>query len=466
MTPTTQLFGGALFSAGLTYDEASESAHRGSTTKRGCRGIAAALVATSSLIFVTPAFADIIHVPRDFPTIQGAIDASVDSDEIIVAPGEYVESIDLLHKAITLRSSDGRDVTVIDGNQGGTVVEGAGSGATLSGFTVTGGGIGMLNGNPATTVINCTFVGHSIGMWNTYSSATIIDCTFVANSSVGMWNLGYSPSPTIIGCTFTAHNGPAMDNQYSAPVIIGCTFTDNDIGIDAYFGSDTAWIANCVFSGSGVELDYSDALVVNCSMTGAGMGAYHGSLTAINCTVTDGSVWLAYSDAQLTNCIIWGNADNPIDLDEDSSVEVTYSDIEGGYPGEGNIDADPLFVDPVSGNYRLMSGSPCIDAGDNDALPLDEYDLDEDGDTMEPLPFDLGGNTRFVDDPNTKDTGVGRPPIVDMGAYEFQGARCTWDLNDDGVVGTGDLILLLGSWGDPYGTQDLIELLGNWGSCP
>ncbi len=43
---------------------------------------------------------------------------------------------------------------------------------------------------------------------------------------------------------------------------------------------------------------------------------------------------------------------------------------------------------------------------------------------------------------------------------------CTWDLNDDDLVGTTDLLLLLGSWGDPYGTADLIELLGNWGPCP
>ena len=42
---------------------------------------------------------------------------------------------------------------------------------------------------------------------------------------------------------------------------------------------------------------------------------------------------------------------------------------------------------------------------------------------------------------------------------------CDWDLDGDDVVGTSDLILLLGAWGDPYGTADLIELLGNWGPC-
>ena len=71
-------------------------------------------------------------------------------------------------------------------------------------------------------------------------------------------------------------------------------------------------------------------------------------------------------------------------------------------------------------DYRLSSGSPCIDAADNTAVPADELDLDEDGDTTEPTPFDLDGNPRFKDDPTTPDTGVGTPPIVDMGAHEYQ----------------------------------------------
>ncbi len=66
----------------------------------------------------------------------------------------------------------------------------------------------------------------------------------------------------------------------------------------------------------------------------------------------------------------------------------------------------------------------------------------------------------FLDDDNGDLSGS---------AYLFDAAatrKCPWDLDGDGNVGTGDLILLLGSWGDPYGTADLIELLGNWGPCP
>jgi hypothetical protein len=66
---------------------------------------------------------------------------------------------------------------------------------------------------------------------------------------------------------------------------------------------------------------------------------------------------------------------------ESDSATVTYCDIQGGWPGEGNIDVDPLFADPASGDYHLKSRagrwdlnsqnwaqddvtSPCIDAGD------------------------------------------------------------------------------------------------------
>jgi len=128
------------------------------------------------------------------------------------------------------------------------------------------------------------------------------------------------------------------------------------------------------------------------------------------------------------------------------------------------IDADPLFVDPDNGDYRLQAGSPCIDAGDNSAVPPD-------------ITTDLDGDPRFVDDPDTADTGFGDPPVVDMGAYEFQGLTCEWDLDGDGNVGITDLLLLLGDFGSCDGSPadfdgdgcvgivDLLTLIGNFGPC-
>ncbi len=92
-----------------------------------------------------------------------------------------------------------------------------------------------------------------------------------------------------------------------------------------------------------------------------------------------------------------------------SPAVITSSLVQGGWPGEGNIDADPLFVDPdgaddVTGtlddDFRLNEGSPCIDAGDNAAPELPARDLD--------------GNPRVAD-------GNGDiVAVVDMGAYEVQ----------------------------------------------
>ena len=87
--------------------------------------------------------ADTIHVPGDFTTIQAAIDAAVSgADEVVVAPGTYIEAIDFVGKAITVRSSGGPDVTTIDGNGAPHVVQcitGEGLDTILDGFTITGG---------------------------------------------------------------------------------------------------------------------------------------------------------------------------------------------------------------------------------------------------------------------------------------------------------------------------------------
>lgn len=133
----------------------------------------------------------------------------------------------------------------------------------------------------------------------------------------------------------------------------------------------------------------------------------------------------------VTNCVLWGNS--PDEISASAGFAVSYSDVGGGYAGVGNIDADPLFVDPDSDDLRLQAGSPCIDAGDSGAMPL---------------PVDFDGNPRGVDDFSVPDTGI---PVfgltADMGAYEFQAGQCPADFNGDGDVNADDLAQLLGSWG-------------------
>jgi hypothetical protein len=114
-----------------------------------------------------------------------------------------------------------------------------------------------------------------------------------------------------------------------------------------------------------------------------------------------------------TNCIVWGNGSTPIiSQDGSSTTTITYSDIQGGYAGTGNINADPLFIDAdgpdniygtADDNLRLQSNSPCLDAGSNAAVPAG-------------VTTDMEGNARFIDIPGAHDPGA----IVDMGAYERQ----------------------------------------------
>jgi len=337
----------------------------------------------------------VTHYVSPGQSIQAAIDAANDYDEIEVAPGTYNEAVNFNGKAIRLYSSGGQDITTIDGTGNYHVVQcvnGEDANTILEGFTITGGnangidaanqGGGMYNHDSSSTVKNCTFTGNSAGygggMLNDGSSPTVTDCTFIDNTATnfggGMENYN-GGSPTVTNCLFsgnTAENGGGMISNDCSPTVINCTFSGN-----------------------------------TASTAGGGMYNLNSSPTVIN-------------------CILWGDTPDEINDDLDSSSIVTYSDVEGGWGGTGNIDADPLFVNAAGGDLRLISDvSPCIDAGDSNALPADTADLDGDGNTVEPIPFDLDGNSRVVD--GDRDGTA----TVDMGAYEFiEGLLAHWKLDE------------------------------------
>jgi hypothetical protein len=240
----------------------------------------------------------------------------------------------------------------------------------------------------------------------------------------------------LVNCTFRGNRGSTGGGIHNANGDLratNSTFIGNvgDESGAVYSALGSLTFVGCLFSGNkGWD-------------TGGGISGYSYSVTLTNCTFVGNWGWpggaIAAPSATLSNCILWDNH-GPTELDQISGPAVVdYSDVQGGWPGTGNIDSDPLFVSPghwddhgtpgdpiddtfvFSGDYTLRPGSPCIDAGNNIAVPPDTLDLDNDGDTDEPIPFDLDGDPRFVDDPNTADTGNGTAPIVDMGAYEFQG---------------------------------------------
>ena len=153
--------------------------------------------------------------------------------------------------------------------------------------------------------------------------------------------------------------------------------------------------------------------------------------TWVNCTFdnnfagTSGGAFFAKTGAPIParltirNSILWNNRAPLHPQIFGSDAEVTYSDIRGDWPGQGNFRSDPHFVNRAARDYRTLAGSPAHDAGDNAAMYNDIVDLDGDGDIFEPVPYDLDGRPRFTDDPAAMDTGAGTPPLIDVGAYEF-----------------------------------------------
>ena len=178
----------------------------------------------------------------------------------------------------------------------------------------------------------------------------------------------------------------------------------------------------------------------------------------------------------IANSVFWWNGDRDgvnetaqvYQDDPWGTVAIDHSCIHGWtglYGGVGNIGDDPLFVSMTppglpDDDLRLLPGSPCIDAGDNTALPADTYNLDGDCDTAEPIPYDLAGSPRVVDDPLAPDVGVGNGATVDMGAYE--GADC----NANGILDADDIAAGTSLDDNNNGYPDECEVANLTGSDP
>ena len=465
------------------------------------------LALTAGLLTACPAIADVIHVPGDFTTIQAAIDAAQPGDEIVVASGTYGETIDLQGKPLILRSSSGATFTAIDARGAGSVIRGAGDGAFIEGFTITGGsaveGGGMFNQGGDPIVRHCIFSGNTAafggGVYNREGADPLIaDCLFtgnVATTGAGGALHNFQSSPTVRRCTFInnrAHerNGGAAFSFDSDPTFVSCVFSSNSALLNGgalYFDGGMPSIFSCIFLGNtgdfggAVYCINSDPLLANCAFAtntanvGAGFFSTGSISLIVNCAFaeneaasTGGGLRLVNSITEITNCIAWGNEPDQI-TDFQATTTVSFSDVEGGWDGAGsnNIDADPMFLQPEAGDLRLMPLSPCVDAGDTSALPPDEADLDGDGDRREPLPRDLADNARVSGD------------AVDMGPYELPQAQCEADFDGSGEVSFGDLLLLLMDWGAceagecPFdldgdgsvGVYELLVILSSWGPC-
>jgi len=333
--------------------------------------------------------------------------------------------------------------------------------AMLDGFTIVSGnanahgffyseGGGIYNNEGSPDIINCTFRGNrgifGGGMCNRNDcSPTLTNCTFIANAADhggGMRNAGEC-SPLITNCIFTGNHafsrGGGLSNQGECnPTLTNCKIISNTAG------------GVVMGRGGGIfNRDICSPMLINCIINGNTAKGGHGggicnwnyrpnnSLTLINCTFVNnsapsGSALACHSEdgkfrtnVQAVNCIIWDSG-NKIWNDDGSPIRITYSDVQGGWPGQGNINTNPLFVgagraDNIFGteddDLRLLPDSPCIDAGDNSEVP-------------QSVDMDFDGNPRIVNG------------IVDMGAYEWTPApdvfyyvdAVSGDDNNDGLT--------------------------------
>ncbi len=404
-------------------------------------------------------------------TVQAGIDATaLPGGEVWVKAGTYPERITLHPFAHVYGGfsgvEDARDqrdfqfsVTILDGQQDGSVVvfQRGYRVSTIDGFTITnglatdGGGIYCYGSSP--TIANNTIMGNTAscggGIYCSSSSPTISNNTINGNRATGTksWMGGggifcsSGSSPTITNNAFSGNtagsSGGAILCVVSSPTIANNMITANIAsyrGGGIYCSSSSATIANNVVSENRASIDggaiycYAQSprsvLITNTVIVFNSSGVFRTGLATLSLR---------------HNCTFGNSAYNFFGVIDPTGTS-------------GNISADPLFARAASpgpdgqwntsdddyGNLRLQPASPCIDAGDNTAVPVDTADLDGDGSTTEPIPLDIAGNPRFADDPLVTDTGLGTPPIVDMGTYEHV-PTAPADFDNDGDVDGDDL---------------------------
>lgn len=340
-----------------------------------------------------------IRVPDEVPTIALALELIVDdpSSVIELAPGIYREHIDTLGKAFTLRSASGDPTdTIISGDLDG---DGVSDGRVVH----------IHSGEGLDTVFQEISIQDGSGnkgggVFMTASEATFRNCMFIDNHATQRGGAVY------------------LDAQYpnvtgSSPVFINCLFRGNSAGFAGGAVADT-------------------------------IEAYHWPIF-LNCTFTQNSGIAIFMDVsvngptqeyQFRNCIFWENPNGVIFNKRflPYYAKISSSLIQDGVPQSfavdegGNISTNPLFIDIAANDFRISASSPAIDAGDN-TQPM-----------LAGILADLGSGVRFIDDLDTPDTGIGSSPIIDMGAYEYQGTPpCPADFTGDGIMDFFDISIFL-----------------------
>ncbi|MCC5787733.1 MAG: hypothetical protein JJU33_13655 [Phycisphaerales bacterium] len=457
-----------------------------------------------------------IRVPADAPTIGAAVALAESGDTVLVAPGVYAERVEIVGKAIRLVGEDGAAETVIDAGGSGVALLLDGD-TEVSGFTITGAansqstndgsGIAVVGGAPvvrdsvisgnsglegggvrvdhaAVTLERVTLEGNQAasggGIFGYASDLTLLDVRMESNNAsrgAGLYAIGGSVTADGVvllqniasssgGGGYIAHAEiditrlEAIENGEATPNTMGNGWNYNTLAGGGLFLTSVTgridrsrFIDNKAFAGGGLYIGSSSPIeVVNTLVTGSrcANGAIlinNASPLIVNCTVVDNNQWGVFtqrgSGPIVRNSIFSGNTvpHASTELGGPGQADVAWSLINGNtnaHIGDGVIFADPM----LDADFAPLPGSPAIDAGNNDEVPSG-------------VTVDLVGGDRFVDDPDTVNTGVGVGPIVDLGAIEFSPLdACPADMHGDGSVHAGDFFLFLDYFADGHEMAD------------
>lgn len=270
------------------------------------------------------------------------------------------------------------NVTVLDGEDQRRVVTGAAN-SKIDGLKITGGisdtGGGIKCDNCSPIISNC-FISGNQAISGQYNPARGGGADFVGSSSA------------VLNCIISENQCGGFRPDQSG----------GGIGITSF---SNVFLGNCVVShnlvwgfsnrGGGIVCDQSNPTVCNCIIydntaeRGAGI-----------CSNGDNPI--------IANTIFWGNNSSQIFPNPTNPLTVFYCLVPGGYPGERNLNEDPLFVDPVNGDFHLQSGSPCIGKGVGptvfDKVPL----FDIDGDPRSGNTCDIGADEFAQEEPVSTET--------------------------------------------------------------
>ena len=304
-----------------------------------------------------------------YSTIQEAIDEAVDGDTIFLTQGIFADAGD---KNLNWDGNE-KHLTITTVEEANAIIECTGKG---SGFI-------FYCSNQPSDIID----GITIRNAGKYDNAGIY-CNWV--------------SPTIRNCTISDCDWCGIYCYHSAPIIENNTVSCNEVGIMCDNHSNPTMKFNKI-EGNKLDgiyvIDESNPSIINNLIVHNKRGIYclYGRAWMVNNTIADNEVWginyINSDSSEVINCIIWDNGKGF--ATSNINILVKYSCAQDSFPSVnpdslGNIYEDPLFVFPGT-NHHLPSISPCIDAGDNDAVYWD---------------VDLDGEQRINNE------------VVDMGVYE------------------------------------------------